>query len=100
MTIRAKETERECTLQKRCRSESSVIIVNVQMPRGLLVSHARERERDRFVGCHYTRKKNIHAQFAQNLRSQPFNRDRREHGKKEQCSHRNLQILLQHSIPT
>ena len=44
----------------------------------------RERERDRFVGCHYTRKKNIHAQFAQNLRSQPFNRDRRELGKKEQ----------------
>ena len=43
-----------------------------------------ERERDRFVGCHYTRKKNIHAQFAQNLRSQPFNRDRRELGKKEQ----------------
>ena len=43
-----------------------------------------EREREiRFIGCHYTRKKNIHAQFAQNLRSQPFNRDRREHRKKE-----------------
>ena len=43
----------------------------------------RSEEREiRFVGCHYTRKKNIHAQFAQNLRSQPFNRDRREHRKK------------------
>ena len=42
-----------------------------------------EREREiRFVGCPYTRKKNIHAQFAQNLRSQPFNRDRREHRKR------------------